>query len=87
MAFAPKGQARYGEGDEYELRPPGDPVYNVDEPKEAEIVGWRAECFEALGFAQVVAVSLAVRRDVDREFVKGLIEKGATPVQVAGIVL
>lgn len=77
-----------GEGDEYELRAyDGPPLYNVDEPREAAVIGWRAECFEALGFVQYLALVLAQRRDVDREQVQRLIGAGATPAQVADIVL
>jgi hypothetical protein len=75
------------DGEEYELRPPGDPVYNVDEPKEAQIVGWRTECFERLGFGPTAAVALAVRRDVDRENVKRLVVEGCSVGLIMEIVL
>lgn len=69
------------------MRPPGDSVYNVDETREAAIITWRADCFERYGFARYLATALAVRRDVDREYVATLIARGATPTQIAGIVL
>lgn len=78
---------RPGDGDEYELRPPGAPVYNVDEPKEAAIVGWRSECFERMGFGQTAALALAMRRDVDREQVKGLVHEGCAVGLIMEIVL
>jgi hypothetical protein len=72
-----------GDGEEYALRDPM--LYH---PKDdAKIVGWRVDCFEALGFDHVRAVALAIHRDVDRQGVTDLIGAGATPEQVALIVL
>ena len=83
----PRGQAKYGDGEEYTLAPPGDPIYNVNDPKEAEIVGWRAECLEKLGFTQTAAVALGIRRDIDIHDVTRMVRAGCSPTQAAAIVL
>lgn len=76
-----------GEGEEYELRPAGDLVYNVDDATEKAIVDWRTDCFERYGFSETVALAMATRRDVDRGQVQRLIDEGAAPDVVAAIVL
>lgn len=86
MGFIRQRLPELGEGDEYELRA-GDPLYNVGDPKEAQIVGWRVDCFERLGFAHTAALALAMRRDVDRSQVENLVAKGAAHAQVMGILL
>lgn len=75
-----------GEGEEYELRAPDDaPLYDAE--KDRPLIDWRVGCFEALGFPVAFAIALALRRDVDREQVAGLIRRGATPMQALEIVL
>jgi hypothetical protein len=45
-----------------------------------KIVDWRLLCFLRLGFSQLDASALAVRRDVDRHFVEHrLIRRGCPP--------
>lgn len=76
-----------GEGEEYEMRSAGDPVYNVNDAKERGIVAWRVDCFERLGFRGTAALALAMRRDVDRERVEKLATQGATLQQIVAIFL
>lgn len=72
--------------EEYELRAPSEErLYSPEH--DAAVIAWRAGCFEALGFAAYVAGALALRRDVDREYVTRLIRGGATHEQVTTIVL
>lgn len=78
---------QYGEGEEYELRADAAPLYNVDEPREAQIVDWRVRCFERAGFTPLDAGALAVRRDVDRADAEALLAAGATPEQATRILL
>lgn len=92
MSAVPEGQARYGgaglgQGDEYELRPPGDPLYNANDPKEAAIIGFRSERFESYGFSPSDALLMAIRRDVDRAQVESMVKRGATHAQVKDTVL
>lgn len=63
-----------GQGEEYELRPNADRVYDVS--VDAKIVAWRSECFERLGFGMGDAMTLALRRDVDRVVVENAIKAG-----------
>jgi hypothetical protein len=49
------------------------------------IIGWRVECFEALGFPPGATLKLAARRDVDRAAVELMIQRGASPAQVCRI--
>lgn len=82
------GSEKPDDGEEYELVAAAEhPAYNINEPHDAAVVGWRADCFERLGFPQYLALTLALRRDVDREHVKAMVGAGATPAQVAVIVL
>jgi len=75
-----------GEGEEYELRSPDEPVYNLDDPREADIVAWRVACFERAGLTNLDACVLAVRRDVDRQRVEDILAAGATSALVREIV-
>ena len=63
-----------GEGEEYELRPDADRVYDIG--VDANIIGWRSEFFEALGFGMGQAMTLALRRDIDRVVVENAIKAG-----------
>lgn len=72
-----------GQGEEYELRDQSEaPTYDLSEPRDAAIVGWRIECFEDLGFDNFQCLVLATRRDVDREQVARMVKQGATHDQV-----
>jgi len=62
-----------GEGEEYELRPDAQRLYGLGDTK---IIRWRVECFEALGFRMDDAMTLAMRRDVDRVVVEKAIKAG-----------
>lgn len=83
----PVKEPELGEGDEYELRPPGDLTYELDDPKQREIVAWRVACFERLGFGPTAASAMAVRRDIDREQVERMVARGARLHHVVAIVL
>lgn len=74
-----------GEGEEYELRTDADRLYDIE--ADAKVVGWRTDAFKALGFSAFAAAALAVRKDVDREKVQRMVGGGATPLQVAAILL
>jgi hypothetical protein len=76
-----------GQGEEYELRVADDPVYNVDDEREAAIVRWRLDCFERAGMESLAATALAVRRDVDRVSVERMLSAGASASQITAIVL
>ena len=73
--------------EEYELRPPGDPLYNLDDPSQRAVVEWKLDCFERLGFAPTAATALALRRDIEREKVESLVAKGARLSEVVAILL
>lgn len=86
----PEGRNVYGadlDGEEYELRSPGDPTYNVAEERDARIIEWRTRCFKGLGFTELNAAALAVRRDVDRARVERMLGAGASHVQVMAVEL
>ena len=74
-----------GEGEEYELRAPGERLYMM--ATDMRVIGWRVECFEARGFEHLDALALALRRDIGREEVDRLRDEGATPKQVMDILL
>lgn len=60
------------------------PLYD---PKADEgIVFWRAGVFMERGFDFLDALALAVRRDVDRQHVEDLLDRGATHAQVRELV-
>ncbi len=81
MTSAPLGQ-----GEEYELRAPGlERTY--DPEHDAKLIDWRTLSFLSLGFSPVVASVMAIRRDIDRELVERMVRRGATPLQVAAILL
>lgn len=63
------------------------PLYNPAGDIDGKIVDWRLLCFIRYGFGRIVASRLAIRRDVDRENVARLLERGATHTQVEDIVL
>lgn len=74
-----------GEGEEYELRQTDTPVFDV--VADSKIVGWRTERLEGVGFTQLTATALAVRRDIDLHSACRMVERGATHEQVARILL
>ena len=63
----------HGDGVEYDLRPDAERLYGT---ADAKIIKWRCECFEELGFAMGDALTLALRRDVDRVVVEKAIKAG-----------
>lgn len=76
-----------GEGDEYEIRTPDELVYDLSDPVQRKVVGWRVDCFERLGLGVIEASALAVRRDIDRSQVENMLTNGASVNQVLSIVL
>jgi hypothetical protein len=86
VVSAPRQLTPDVEGEEYELRRPGD-ARLYDTEVDAKIIAWRAECFVRLGFTPLAARALAMRRDVDREQVERLLKLGATRRQVRTLVL
>lgn len=86
MAYQRQPQEELGQGEEYELQTQdGPPLYDhrVDEG----IVFFRIGVFMARGFDWGDAMTMALRRDVDRQRVEDLLDGGATHGQVLGIVL
>ena len=78
----------YGQGEEYELKAAdGPPLYDANQPSDAKIIDWRLGVFGRLGFDVVNALAMALRRDIDSERVKGLIQNGASHELVLSIVL
>lgn len=73
-----------GKGDEYELTSPDARCYGEGDGK---LVAWRVLCFLDLGFDELGATALAIRKDVDRDEVQRLVRAGAAPSQVEEIVL
>ena len=73
--------------EEYDISPPENPIYELADPEQARIVMWRLDCFEKLGFTRTAATALAIRRDIERTRVEGLVAQGAFPHQVIGILL
>lgn len=71
--------------EEYELRPAAMRVYDAD--ADAKIVDWRLRCFVALGFTELDASAMAVRRDVDRDHVERLVKEGCSVGLILDIVL
>lgn len=57
-----------------------DPVVDTN------LVAWRLDSFERLGFDALEASALAVRRDIDREHVQRMLNGGASHAQVMAIV-
>ena len=76
--------AKVGEGDEYDLR--GDASRTYDAERDKKIIDWRASCFVRRGFTKLEADALAIRRDVDRQYVEDLLDAGATHAEVRAIV-
>lgn len=77
--------AKLGDGEEYELGQVSERVY--DPHHDAKIVDWRVVCFLRLGFNNLQATTLAMRRDVDRSEVERLRGRGCAPGSVLAIVL
>jgi hypothetical protein len=63
------------------------PTYSVEEPRDAELITWRLECFTRVGVDELTASSLAVRRDIDRARVERMVEGGATSSDLRAILL
>lgn len=61
------------------------PVYNPAADK--QVVDWRLECFTRLGFSQLEASALAVRRDVDHHYVERYFIRRGCPPRLAMEVL
>lgn len=76
--------AAEGEGEEYRLHSDAR-FYSIE--ADAGIVDWRAECFARMGFSKFQAHTMAIRRDIDREYVEGLLAKGAHHSHVLEILL
>lgn len=76
-----------GEGEEYELAPSGPPLYELSDPEQRKIVGWKVDCFQRLGFGPTAASALAIRRDIGRGQVERMRTNGATCMQVVTILL
>jgi hypothetical protein len=73
----PGPTAPLGQGEEYELKDPGAHRY-YDPEADAAIIDWRTLSFMELGFNAVQSSVLAMRRDVDREYVERLVGAGCT---------
>lgn len=77
-----------GEGEEYVLvRPETARLYDVTERQDHGIVSWRVDCFQGRGFDHADALTMALRRDVDRGEVERLLDRGASHAEVVEIVL
>lgn len=76
---------RLGEGDDYSARSRTARLYDLKH--DAEIVSWRNDCFRAAGFDHPDSMALAIRRDIERPEVERLLERGASHLQVALILL
>jgi len=75
-----------GLGETYEMRPPAlERLYVM--AVDMKVIGWRVECFEGRGFDHADALALALRRDVDREEVERLLDRGAKHAEVLDLVL
>lgn len=62
-------------------------LYDTTEPYEATLVAWRVDCFEGYGFPHSDAMVMALRKDVDRDYVGRLLKEGATHDEAREIVL
>jgi hypothetical protein len=80
----PPGSDELGQGEEYELRAADVRLYDPD--ADVKIVDWRTDCFVECGFKLGRATVLALRRDVDRQYVERLLKEGATHDEVWDIV-
>lgn len=63
------------------------PTYSPEDGRDAQLVDWRILCFQGLGFTELNAVALAMRRDIDRARVESLLKAGASHIQVMAIVI
>lgn len=73
-----------GQGEEFEL---SGQSQRYDLKHDADIISWRYDCFRLRDFDHLDALALAVRRDVARPDVEALLDRGASHVEVALILL